>query len=139
MQLSFGDQTGADSFLRNWEPDSSSTKLWSTLESVLLLGGSFDTLEGRRIFCAPYIYSRFSPDISGVFEHAVIVGKGVKLRSGPSMSAAVLAELAYDILEIEPDGQASGSNPWVKGSSRWQRGLRCRGNRAPASGLQGLL
>ncbi|MBI1788778.1 MAG: SH3 domain-containing protein [Acidobacteria bacterium] len=79
-----------------------------------MLGGSFDTLEGRRIFCAPYIYSRFSPDISGVFEHAVIVGKGVKLRSGPSMSAAVLAELAYDIVEIEPDGPASRRIPWVK-------------------------
>jgi hypothetical protein len=66
---------------------------WSKFGRVLALGGKFEGDE----FVAPYVTSAWDPasDCS-----RVIVGHGVRLRAGPNASAAVLATLDYDVVEL---------------------------------------
>jgi hypothetical protein len=61
---SFGGNGGIAEFKEQRKPEQPGSKLWPTLLTVLVLGGSF---RDERTFAAPYTYSRF-PDQLDAFE-----------------------------------------------------------------------
>jgi hypothetical protein len=113
IMFSFGDDPGREGFWRQWRPERRDSKLWGELQRVLSLGGSFDTVEGRRHFSAPYVFSKW-PDRYDDFAHVAVTGRDVALRSRPVHRAPVLARLDYDIVRIK-DGTATKGSPsaWV--------------------------
>jgi len=109
---------GIKCFKELWQPEKPNSKLWNTLSEVIELGGSFNNVQGKKLFCAPYVSSKFPSQvegqkIQGVPEYSVILGKNVNVRSRPSLNAPVVATLSYDIVKISFD-ENSGNDNWVK-------------------------
>jgi hypothetical protein len=117
VHLSFGGHSGVKDFREMWKPDSPDTELWKELATILSLGGTFSTSEGRKTFWAPYTFSTF-PDDLDAFEYAPIIGSNVRVRSGPSENADIISHLSYHIVRATfpaPDSSDSGtSRGWVR-------------------------
>jgi hypothetical protein len=117
VRLSFGDQSGVKDFREMWKPDSRDSELWKELSTILSLGGTFSTSEGRRVFWAPYTFSSF-PDDLDAFEYAPIIGENVRVRSLPDATAPIVTNLSYDIVKAtfsEPGASKDGNAPgWVR-------------------------
>ncbi|MBI4524972.1 MAG: SH3 domain-containing protein [Deltaproteobacteria bacterium] len=117
IESSFGGHKGIQDFKDIWQIDQANTKLWQTLITVLSMGGSFRNIEGKRHFCAPYVSSRW-PDEFDAYYYWAIIGKNVRARERPSVAAAVVAILSYDIVKVDPDQFAGNrqmmSNDWIK-------------------------
>lgn len=121
IQLSFGGDSGISDFKKMWKLDEPDNQFWNELITVLELGGSFETVEGHREFVAPYVTSKWpdNQDIGDFFEYVAVIGTNVRLRAEPSLNAAVVASLSYDIVKMfapQPTGEAvkkDGFN-WVK-------------------------
>ncbi|MEO8126231.1 MAG: hypothetical protein ABJF23_08305 [Bryobacteraceae bacterium] len=110
VQSEIDGDKGSKAFDKHWNPSNPASKVWSELAVVIALGGSFSTEQGTKMFCAPYIYSKF-PDAVDSFGHGVILGAGVPLRSRPDDGAPVKGKLSYDIVKV-PDW---GVNlPWIR-------------------------
>lgn len=108
---------GVKCFKESWQPEKPNSKLWNTLREVIELGGSFEN-QGKKIFCAPYVSSKFprqveGEEIQGVPEYSVILGKDVNVRSRPSLNSPVVANLSYDIVKIGFNANINDDN-WVK-------------------------
>lgn len=112
ITASFGGHEGIEGFKKYWDLDRPGPEGWNRLRDTLLtildLGGSFQG-DG---FCAPYVFSRW-PDDRDAFEYSAVIGRGVALRSGPSLSAPVLTRLTYDLVKV-PSRGADGDGAWVK-------------------------
>lgn len=76
VHLSFGGHYGEKDFLDLWKPDSPDSPLWNELSTILSLGGTFSSSEGKRVFWAPYTFSTF-PDDLDAYEYAPIVAESV--------------------------------------------------------------
>jgi hypothetical protein len=117
IRLSFGGDYGKKDFLKIWKPDSPDSRLWQEFSTILSLGGTFSTSEGKRMFWAPYTFSTF-PDDLDAFEHAAIVGENVRVRSQPNETASIVTSLSYDIVKAtfpNSDNLDKGDVPgWVK-------------------------
>jgi SH3 domain-containing protein len=118
IQFSFGAGPGIEGFKKEWKLDRPDSGLWSELAGVLSLGGSFDTIEGQRQFCAPYVYSRFPENLDAT-EYGCITGKDVNVRRGPSSSAPVTGRLSYDLVKVADwkpvvEKAPGGSRRWIK-------------------------
>jgi hypothetical protein len=112
IRFSFGDENGIRAFKKHWEAEPAG-KLEQELLAVLSLGGAWQ--EGKR-FCAPYTHAR-APDDLKPDENAVILGKDVRVRARPSLTAPVVDTLSYDVVhwDFEGTGSASRDDPaWVK-------------------------
>jgi hypothetical protein len=100
----FGGDGGIDEFFERWKPESKETGLWEELTTILTLGGSFQE-QGKPIFCAPYVFSRWDSIESYLTDteasYAAIIGDGVKLRSAANNSSEVKAELHYDVVKLD--------------------------------------
>jgi len=118
IQNDFGGGAGIADFRRHWRLDHPErSPLWSTLDRILRLGGSF-TSRRRREFCAPYIFTKFPERLDG-FSYQVITGKNVPVRQEPRSEAAVVTTLSYEIVKV-PDAQpiaektATGTRNWIR-------------------------
>lgn len=120
----FGGQDGIANFKKQWKPQSPASPLYDTLVRMLSLGGTWSDVDGRKEFCAPYVFSAFPQDMDA-FLNVVVIADGVSLRARPASGAPAVARLSYDILEIDP----LKSIP-VKGSPgkyTWYRAKRADG------------
>jgi len=120
----FGGQDGIANFRKQWKPDSPGSPLYDTLVRLLSLGGTWSDVDGRKEFCAPYVFSAFPQD-RDAFTNVVVIMDGASLLARPNSSAPAVARLSYDILEIDP----MKSIP-VKGSPgrySWYRAKRADG------------
>ena len=108
VRTSFGDHGGHDGFRRHWRPDAPDSSLWSTLATVLALGGSF-VEDGS--FHAPYVYSRW-PDEVDAFEHRAVVGASVRVRAHPEAAAPIAGSVSFGIVAV--DAPADPGSPWVR-------------------------
>ncbi len=106
-----------------WKPDSPDSELWKEISTVLSLGGTFSTHEGKRTFWAPYTFSTFPDDLESFdelegYEYAPIISKNVRVRSRPNTTASIITSLSYDIVKAtfpNPDDIKEGEAPgWVK-------------------------
>jgi hypothetical protein len=108
IRNSFGNGGGVNEFKTLWNLERPGSKLWNELGTILSLGGGFRTFQGKRMFYAPYIFSHW-PDDLDAFEYGAIVGRNVRVRSGPRATARVIDTLSYDIVRLS---EAAGE--WVQ-------------------------
>jgi hypothetical protein len=117
IHLSFGGHYGVKDFLEMWKPDSPDSEVWKELSTILSLGGTFSTSDGKRMFWAPYTFSTF-PDDLDAFEYAPIVGENVRVRLQPNATAGIVTSLSYDIVKatflISDDNRKDNIPGWVK-------------------------
>lgn len=102
IRLSFGGDQGVADFRRMWKIGHKDSPFWEEFLAVIKNGGAFSG-EGRNkmsLFTAPYTFSNWPDDIDG-FEYHVIFGNRVNLREKPSMTAAVIGQLSYNIVKID--------------------------------------
>jgi len=92
----FGGDDGIDAFRRKWRPERADSEIWSELSEVLRLGGAF---QGPDTFVAPYVYARW-PERFDAFEHAALVGSGVRIRAAPDPGGPVLTTLTYAVVRL---------------------------------------
>lgn len=93
---------------------------WRDLEWLLTLDG--DSI-GPGTYCLPYVASRF-PDEKRDGLHGIVVRPRVAVRAEPSATAAVIATLSYDIVDLDrsferpydrsPDSYGEHGAPWIK-------------------------
>ncbi|CAN5866353.1 hypothetical protein BH11VER1_BH11VER1_27010 [soil metagenome] len=107
IKNSFGGDDGVDGFKKTWNLDKPDSSLWETLATVLALGGTFDTIGS---FTAPYVFTNW-PESVDSFDHMVVTGSGVRVRSEPNNTAPSLATLSFAIVECLPDNDPT--KPWV--------------------------
>lgn len=111
---SFGGSEGVAEFKAMWKPESSQSRVWTELAKVLSLGGAFDK-DGS--FSAPYLHASWPESEGDGFDLGVIVGENVRVRAAPQISASVIQNLSFDIVDV-PDwktAQVRGEKRnWVK-------------------------
>lgn len=101
IELSFGGHSGVKDFKEMWKIDSPNSKFWNELITILQMGGSFKSVDGKTEFLAPYITSQWPDDPSlDVFEYVAVIGTNVRLRATPGTSGKVLESLSYDIVKL---------------------------------------
>ncbi len=115
IKNSFGGSGGIKEFKEMWEIDSSKSKLWDELLTVLSNGGAF---YDKNTFAAPYSFKSF-PDDLDAFEHQVILGNNINLRSKPNSSAKLILQLSYNIVKVDyknsvSDGKSESTYSWLK-------------------------
>ncbi len=115
IHLSFGGSAGIKDFKEMWKPDDPKSELWNELGTVLSLGGTFDTMEGRREFCAPYTFTLFPSDLDA-FNYGAVIGENVRVRAQPNPSAPIIATLSYDIVRanFSNANESGGKSGWVE-------------------------
>lgn len=110
----FGDDDGAAKFAAQWQVERPDSQVWQVLSNAFALGGTFEHTSGEKMFCAPYVSTRF-PDALDAFTHQVVVAKKVNVRSRPSAMAPVTGVLSYDIVKIaKAEEGKDGRGGWVK-------------------------
>jgi hypothetical protein len=80
---------------------------WGELEHALALGGAFTmtrgAVDGRREFCAPYVYAAFpnvAPrPIESTFGPYAIIGDQVPARAKPRPDAPVVTSLSWELVK----------------------------------------
>ena len=102
---SFGGDGGRAEFRETWDAGHPASKLWSTLEEILSLGGAFT--DGDSMFAAPYVYSSFPDGLDG-FEWGAIVGRDVRVRGRPFLGAPITAVLSYDVVRMANERGSNG-------------------------------
>lgn len=117
IHMSFGMRNGRRGFVDKWRPGEPDSSLWSELETVLELGGSFHGRGENARFCAPYVFTEF-PSGLDAFHHQVVTRSGVAVRARPDRQAEVIRTLDYAIVRTRPGmprtvKDASGT-PWVE-------------------------
>ena len=108
IHLSFGGAEGHDAlraFLtvdpetfpeaRRFEAPALRERNWADLETVLRMGGHFDS-DGR--FSAPYTWAFQPPDDLDPFEVLFVTGTGVALRDRPIRYGAVVGRLDHNVV-----------------------------------------
>ncbi len=83
-------------FVERWHPDDPQTPLWSALADLLHLGF---LREQPGLYLSPYVVWRFPPHLNRR-THLVVAREKSPLRESPSLTAPVLAILAFDIVRI---------------------------------------
>lgn len=99
IKLSFGGHEGVKDFDKLW---ADKDKFWKEFLTVLRNGGHWHRDGGRRqnFFTAPYSFKGF-PDEFDAFDHFVIFGSNVNLRSAPSLKSEVKGSLSYNIVTLD--------------------------------------
>lgn len=117
IHLSFGGHSGIKDFVEMWKPNSPDSAVWDELSTILALGGTFSTSEGKRVFWAPYTFSAFPDGLDG-YEYASIVGDNVRVRSQPNTTASIVTNLSYDVVKatflIGDNNREDNFPGWVK-------------------------
>ena len=124
IRNTFGDDGGVNEFFEIWKPEQPDSPLWPGLSIILSMGGTFEDYEGKRSFCAPYVFSAWErieknlADPDSAFTHAAIVGENVELKRSPDATAEALATLAYDVVKVDYEKSIREPNKetlaWVK-------------------------
>ncbi len=116
----FGGEDGADQFVKSWDlgtkEKNQSSELWEVLERVLSHGGTFDTQ--KKNFYAPYYHATF-PSEYDPYQYGAVIGSGVRMRRGPSLSFRIEKTISYNIVKFldreGPEEEINGDLfPWVK-------------------------
>ena len=120
---SFGSNAGVEGFRRHWfGGESTGESLFDVLEEVVAGGGEFLS---DSMFAAPYTYTAF-PDALDAFEHAVVIGSNVRVRSRPGLSAEVVGSRTHEVVRAPDlyDTTPADGIDWVEirlddGSAGW--------------------
>jgi hypothetical protein len=105
-----GDPNTVEQFAKVWHLDSPDSPLWDDLGTALRMGGTFETQNGQRLFCAPYVSSAWPSD-ADPFSYTAVIARNVRLRVQPEPNAPILGTLSYNILKVV---DWTGDRHWVK-------------------------
>ncbi len=94
---SFGGDGGIKEFKEMWKLDSPKSEFWNEMLTVITNGGVFSD---KNTFSAPYSFDRFPEDLDA-FEHQIIFGSNVNLRSQPNNSSKLISQLSYNIVKVD--------------------------------------
>lgn len=109
IRASFGAENGLPAFRKMWKLDQPDSKLWTELEEVLRLGGSFKTPpDGPKVFWAPYTFSNFPEDGPDAFSTLIVTESDVPLKSEARASAKTLGTLSHDLVQIASGDRHDG-------------------------------
>lgn len=89
------DTTGPSAFFTAWDLGDPNSSVYPLLTQILSLPGVWI---GEQ-YCAPYVSALFPSDLD-VWKHHVVLNPDVKLRETASANGKVLANLAYNIVEV---------------------------------------
>jgi hypothetical protein len=99
---------------------------WAHLDRALSLGGAFTTtrgaVEGRREFCAPYVFARSAThaDVPEIVQGEglpwAIVTRQVAVHAKPDLKSAVLGYVSYVLVQADNLNAYDPADPQV----RWQ-------------------
>jgi hypothetical protein len=98
IKNSFGGDDGIAEFRKSWRVDAPDSAVWQELGTVLGLGGAFFD---KDTFTAPYTFARFPNDLDA-FDHVVITGADVRVRSAARADAPPLTSVSFAILPVAP-------------------------------------
>ena len=115
IQIGFGGDNDVEAFFDRWNlrRHPTTSDLWPTLDDALR-GGGLVTADGGFAFpAAAQLWDGDDP-----YAGIVITGQGVNVRAGPSLSADILAQVSYDVLERLPPREDGGGEPRVIGTTR---------------------
>jgi len=97
----FGGDDGIAAFRKFWKLEQPHSPVFPLLSKLLGLGVAWDA--DRNVW-APYLFVTFPQELDP-FEHEVVTGRNVYLRSGPSQAAKPLRTLSYEIVKVEKSEQ----------------------------------
>lgn len=100
IKVSFGGDAGIEDFKKSWKINEPNSMLWNELLTVLTNGGKFSKAEGVNYFSAPYSFDGFPADLDA-FEHQVIFGSNINLRSKTNLNAEIVATLSYNVVKVD--------------------------------------
>jgi len=133
VHLSFGSHAGINDFRDIWNIDQEDSKLWTTLQQIMDLGG---TLVGYS-FIAPYVFTHWPAGVDGFLNNAIIA-RDVNLREAPDTTSRVITLLSYDVVKVidykAGNGNAMGSIDWCLAETLDGRNsgyLNCKYLRSP--------
>ena len=116
----FGGENGAENFVTAWNLDDptkiENSRVWGILKRIIDYGGVFGTSNNE--FYAPYFCFAIPEEVDP-YESGVVLGQGVRLRSGPSLDFRIAGVVSYEILNVLDDNapeQTIGgeTHPWYK-------------------------
>ena len=100
----FGDENGAENFVTIWDLDdpakAENSRIWGILKRIMDYGGVFEN-NGKN-FYAPYFCFAVPNDVDP-YEDGMVLGQGVRLRSGPSLDFRIAGVVSYEIVKVLDD------------------------------------
>ena len=120
IRLGFGGERGRQMFEKEWQPEKKTSPFWTELKSILLLGGAFENSDQGKVYCAPYVSSRWRevvnrfPQFANADQYAVVLRRNVSLYSEPSQTSSAIRVLSFDIVKLSPPGLDENTPRWVK-------------------------
>lgn len=114
IRTSFGADGGIEHFKTMWKPEDPKSPLWTELEPVLTLGGTFREPGDPASFCAPYPFSAWPEDLDG-FEYLVVTRAGTPLKASLEPSSTDVTSLGYEFVRIgeeDPVRRGNAESVW---------------------------
>ena len=122
IRTTFGAGGGVSDFRKQWRIEDPRSPVWTELERILTLGGTFTRNAPAPQFWAPYVYSAW-PESQDAFSSLAIIATDVPLHQDASQSSPAIATLSLDIVQRGPatDNERwtdvvtkDGRNGWVE-------------------------
>ena len=97
IRTDFGGGGGIEDFKKKWTPENPNAKIWTVLDDILRLGGSFRQFSAdQKSFCAPYVFSEYPDDGPDPYAALVVIEPDTLLLDKPS--GKPIARLDADIV-----------------------------------------
>jgi hypothetical protein len=114
VNYSFGDGPGKEGFKKYWNLEKpNQSKVWTELQDILFLGGSFRDKESLSFYTAPYIFEKFPAGYDS-FLYSAIIGNNVNVRATPSLEGEVVDQLSFVV--VKNDGPPSDQTLTIEGT-----------------------
>lgn len=103
-----GGMYGIKEFSNEWNlQNAGQSKIWTNLEGILKMGGTWEDDDEGKYFSIPYTqsnkaFSKFKYDFDW-YNTAVIKASDVKVLKEPRATSNPIGTLNYDVVEVDPD------------------------------------
>lgn len=115
IKLSFGGHEGVKDFRKLWKKDAD---FWAEFLPVIKNGGKMTGAGTKDVsFSAPFVFTETPEDLDH-FSVFVVFGNNVNLREQPNTNAPVVAQLSYNVVNI--DQEASTKRKTGPGEHDWK-------------------
>lgn len=138
IRTSFGEGGGIRAFRKQWKPEQRDSRIWTELEQVLKLGGTFQKGGDVPRFWTPYVYSAW-PDRQDAFEAYAVIAENVPLHESNDAASKPIATLAYDIVTRVGQDDAGAPMHHVRTSDGREGFVEARFLRSPIGYRAGLV
>jgi hypothetical protein len=95
FKVEFDAGKGPDAFRRQWESETSTSAVWTVLDRLLSLGGTFYS---DSLFALPYVYTRFPYDLDRL--HYVVATGEVPVYAESNLASARIGTLKHAIVPL---------------------------------------